>query len=76
MANPALQATHRLQAQLAPPTGGGASTSLVECLSEGVITADRQGTVLYASGPALAMIGMRAADVLGKWLEPGIPEFT
>ncbi|MDD9924904.1 MAG: diguanylate cyclase, partial [Rhodospirillaceae bacterium] len=76
MANPALQATHRLQAQLAPPTGGGASTSLVECLSEGVITADRQGTVLYASGPALAMIGMRAADVLGKSLETVIPEFT
>ena len=50
--------------------------NLVDRLSEGVITADCKGRILFASEPALAIIGRDTEDVLGKPLVSVLPGVT
>lgn len=49
---------------------------LVNCISEGVVTADLEGTVLFASQPALAILEKEPGDVVGKPLESVVPDLT
>lgn len=82
MANPAFQATRSLQANNASPARDDVPNApvipanLADCLSEGVITADREGRVLFANKSVLAMVERPIEDVLGASLASVLPEFS
>ncbi len=56
--------------------GQGVPANLIDCLSEGVITANPDGKILFASRQAQVMLGMEDKDIRNNTLESVFPEIS